>query len=114
MTKKEAYENYDAEVEKYEAKCNCQDYFFAGWDACEELWLSDNPDKDLMISELEEENSKLKQVSYEKSYFTERERCSKLLSCVAQFSTILGSSDTDVDKIKRLEKALNGLRAKGI
>ena len=32
-----------------------KDYFFAGWDACENVWLTDEPNKDLMISELEGE-----------------------------------------------------------
>ena len=46
MTKNEAFKEYDNIVEEHEAKCTCQDYFNAGWDACENIWLTDNPEKE--------------------------------------------------------------------
>ena len=110
MTKNEAFKEYDNIVEEHEAKCTCQDYFNAGWDACENIWLTDNPDKDLMIAELEESNEKLRQESYKDLYVSSVKKITEHLRFFAALSATLASELSDENKLKRIEKEFNKIR----
>lgn len=85
-----------------------QDYFFAGWDACENVWLADEPDKDLMISELEEKLEDAESKNYEKDYISLYKRSNRYLSILAQISTIQGSNKlSETEKLRSIRKLLD-------
>jgi hypothetical protein len=85
-----------------------KDYFFAGWDACENVWLTDEPDKDLMISELEGELECAKNKNYEKEYISLYKRSTRYLSILAQISTAQGNDNlSETKKLEHIRKLLD-------
>jgi hypothetical protein len=85
-----------------------KDYFFAGWDACENVWLTDEPDKDLMISELEGELECAKNKNYEKEYISLYKRSTRYLSILAQISTAQGNDNlSETEKLEHIRKLLD-------
>ena len=85
-----------------------KDYFFAGWDACENVWLTDELDKDLMISELEGELECAKNKNYEKEYISLYKRSTRYLSILAQISTAQGNNNlSETEKLEHIRKLLD-------
>lgn len=85
-----------------------KDYFFAGWDACENVWLTDEPNKDLMISELEGELECAKNKNYEKEYISLYKRSTRYLSILAQISTAQGNANlSETEKLEHIRKLLD-------
>lgn len=98
MDKIEAYTDFLFKKGPFD-KPTEEELFFAGWDACEDTWLTNEPDKDLMISELESELECAKNKNYEKEYISLYKRSTRYLSILAQISKIQGS-----DKLSETEK----------
>lgn len=107
MNKFEAYDDFFSKKESFE-KLTEKELFFAGWDACENVWLTDEPDKDLMISELEGELECAQKKNYEKDYISLYKRSSRYLSILAQISTAHGNENlSETEKLEHIRKLLD-------
>lgn len=85
-----------------------EELFFAGWDACEGTWLTNEPDKDLMISELESELECAKNKNYEKEYISLHKRSNRYLSILAKISKIQCSDKlSETEKLRSIRNLLN-------
>ena len=84
------------------------DYFKAGWDACESVWTLGEPNKDLMISELEGELECVKNKNYEKEYISLYKRSTRYLGILAQISTTQGNDKlSETEKLEHIRKLLD-------
>lgn len=114
MDKFEAYDDFLLKKELFE-KSTEEELFFAGWDACENVWLTDEPDKDLMISELESELECAKNKNYEKEYISLHKRSNRYLSILAQISKIQGSDKlSKTEKLRSIRNLLNYVSSNNI
>lgn len=86
------------------------DYFKAGWDACELVWTLGEPNKDLMISELEGELECAKTKNYEKEYISLYKKSTRYLSILAQISTTQGNDKlSETEKLEHIRKLLDNV-----
>lgn len=107
MNKFEAYDDFLSKKESSE-KPTEKEVFFAGWDACEDTWLTDEPDKDLMISELEGELECAQKKNYEKDYISLYKRSTRYLSTLAQISTAQGNENlSETERLEHIRKLLD-------
>lgn len=107
MNKFEAYDDFFSKKESVE-KSTEKEVFFAGWDACENVWLTDEPDKDLMISELEGKLKDAERENYKKKYISSYEMSSRYLSILAQISTAQGNENlSETEKLEHIRKLLD-------
>lgn len=107
MNKFEAYDDFFSKKESFENLTE-KELFSAGWDACENVWLTDEPDKDLMISELEGELECAQKKNYEKDYISLYKRSSRYLSILAQISTAHGNENlSETEKLEHIRKLLD-------
>lgn len=84
--------------------------FRMGWNECEDTWLLDEPDKDLMISELEGELDKAQSENYEKAYFMLYKTHSKQLAAFAKIRTLVNNEDISKSELmNQLNKILDDL-----
>lgn len=84
--------------------------FRMGWNECEDTWLLDEPDKDLRISELEEELNKAQSENYEKAYFMLHEKHTKQLAAFAKIRTLANNEDISKSElVSQLNKILDDL-----
>ena len=107
MNKFEAYDDFLSKKELSE-KSTEKEVFFAGWDACENVWLTDEPDKDLMISELEGKLKDAESENYKKEYISLYKRSTRYLSILAQISTAQGNENlSETEKLEHIRKLLD-------
>lgn len=107
MNKFEAYDDFLFKKELSE-KPTEKEVFFAGWDACEDTWLTDEPDKDLMISELEGKLKDAESENYKKEYISLYKRSTRYLSILAQISTAQGNENlSETEKLEHIRKLLD-------
>lgn len=107
MNKFEAYDDFLSKNGLSE-KPTEKEVFFAGWDACEDTWLTDEPDKDLMISELEGELECAQKKNYEKDYISLYKRSTRYLSILAQISTAQGNENlSETERLEHIRKLLD-------
>ena len=107
MNKFEAYDDFFSKKESFE-KSTEKELFFAGWDACENVWLTDEPDKDLMISELEGKLKNAESENYKKEYISLYKRSTRYLSILAQISTAQGNENlSETEKLEHIRKLLD-------
>lgn len=84
--------------------------FRMGWNECEDTWLLDEPDKDLMISKLEEELDRTQSENYEKAYFMLHEKHTKQLAAFAKIRTLANNEDISKSELmSQLNKILDDL-----
>lgn len=84
--------------------------FRMGWNECEDTWLLDEPDKDLRISELEEELNRAQSENYEKAYFMLYEKNTKQLAAFAKIRTLANNEDISKSELmNKLNKILDDL-----
>lgn len=107
MNKFEAYDDFLSKKELSE-KPTEKEVFFAGWDACEDTWLNSEPDKDLMISELEGKLKVAESENYKEKYISLYNRLTRYLSILAQISTAHGNESlSEVEKLEHIRKLLD-------
>lgn len=105
--RKKAFKKFDDKVEALEANCTCEEYFYAGWDACEDVWIKGEPDKDKMISELESEVAKANSENYADRYVSGVIDNGIFLKALAKISTTIGSKEDSDYKLKKVRTIID-------